>query len=90
MSQLCFIYGWLPEYVLDQLTLDQAYFYLGMGLEHEEARATLLVAKLGQAMDGQMTPLIKAERASDKPDKRKFYERYPGRIKGPGKESGEK
>ncbi len=85
MSQLCVIYGWTPDYVLERLTLEQAYLYLDYGLEYEEARASLLVAKIGQAMDGQMSQIHKAGRRkhNDRPDKKAFYQRYGDRIKRP-------
>lgn len=84
LAQLCAIYGWTPDYILDELTLQQAFLYWDYGLEFEEHRAMLLVAKIGQAMDGKVEPLRK-ERSS-KPDKKKFYSRYGKQIKRPGGE----
>jgi hypothetical protein len=84
LAQLCAIYGWTPQYILDELTIQEVFLYWDYGLEFEEYRAMLLVAKVGQAMDGKVEPLRK-ERNS-KPDKKKFYDRYGKQIKRPGGE----
>ena len=54
------------------------------GLEYEELKASLLVAKLGQALEGKMESLRKTKR--EKPDKRRFYQKYADKIKRPGGE----
>ncbi len=54
------------------------------GLEMEELRASFIVAKLGQALDGKMESL--RQEKQQKPDKRKFYEKYGDKIKKPGGE----
>ncbi len=78
------MYGWSREYILEELTFPEMIMHWDYGLEFEELRASLIVAKLGQALDGKMEPLRKDY--NSKPDKRKFYDRYGKQIKRPGGE----
>ena len=76
--------GWTPDYILDYLTLQEVFMYWDYGLEFEEFKASILVAKIGQALDGKSESLRK--QASEKPDRKKFYETYGDKIKRPGGE----
>ena len=58
--------------------------YLDYGMEFEELKASMLVAKIGQALDGKMEPL-RDNRRRDNPDKRSFYAKYGNKIKRPGR-----
>lgn len=80
------MYAWAtPEYMLDKMTLEEVFFYYEQGINFEEIKAELVVAKLGEALEGKK----KNKQTNDKPDKQKFYEYYGDSIERPDKGGGE-
>ena len=84
------MYPWAtPEHLLDRMSLEEVFFYYEQGLKFEEYRATLIISKLGEALDDKPKKQAPSPQQSDKPDKAKFYKHYGDKIKRPSPEGGE-
>ena len=78
------MYAWaMPEYLLDQMTLEEVFYFYEQGMKFEEYRAQLIISKLGEALDGNKKK--QNPKNTDKPDKQAFYKHYGDKIERPGK-----
>lgn len=77
------MYAWAtPEYLLDKMTLEEVFFYYEKGVQFEEFKAQLMIAKLAEALGGKK----KVDKGrKEGPDKDAFYRHYGDKIERPGK-----
>ena len=79
------MFAWAtPEYLLDYMTLEEVFFYYDSGMEMEEVRASLIIQKLGEALEEPKNEKP-SPKQGDKPDKKAFYKRHGDKIKRPDK-----
>ena len=80
------MFAWAtPVYLLDHMTLEEVFFYYEKGVQYEEFKAQLMIAKLGEALDGNKKKQQLKGPNADKPDKQKFYKHYGDKIERPSK-----
>ena len=68
---------WKLNYILDDITLDQAMLIHKYGIGFEETKSIILLNQYAQALSGKS----KNEDIGDKPDMKKFRAIYGNRIK---------
>ena len=64
------------------MTLEQLLMYYDYGLDFEQFKSEILIAKIGEVLSGKK-PKKKVLVDSDKPDLKKFNEKYGDKIKKP-------
>ena len=80
------MFAWAtPKYLLEYMTLDEVIFYYDTGMEMEEVRASLIIQKLGEALEDPKEKKPSPGQSNDKPDKEAFYKRHGDKIKRPNK-----
>ena len=73
------MYGWAtPDYLLDHMTIEQIFLYYDYGIEFEEHKINLLLAKVHEALGGKKLP---KRNQSQEPDKAAFHEAYGNQRK---------
>ncbi|MDP2217405.1 MAG: hypothetical protein Q8J68_08975 [Methanolobus sp.] len=77
------MYAWAaPEYILDQMSMEQVMMYYEKGVKAVELQAKVFWSVLGQAMSGESgSESEKVSDNSDKPDLKRFHEIYGNVIK---------
>ena len=68
------MYGWAtPDYLLNHMTIEQIFLYYDYGIEFEEHKINLLLAKVNEALGGKKLP---KRNQSQEPDKAAFKKAY--------------
>lgn len=79
-AQMGSMYAWAtPDYLLDNMNIEQILMYYEYGLDHERNKATILTNRIAVGLFGAEEP--KQRDYNPKPDKKKFYDKYGHVIK---------
>ncbi len=84
-AQMGSMYSWAtPEYLLNNMSIEQIMMYYNYGLEFEKHKSIILINQLAIGLLGAEEPKKKKKDYNPNPDKEKFYEKYGDVIKRKG------